>query len=91
MLFGLIALAILGLVAGALAKWILPGKDPGGWLVTILIGIAGSMLGSWLSSVLPFLHGSFGELSISGVVSAVIGSLILLIAYRYLTKGSGKS
>lgn len=90
-MFGIIALAILGLVAGALAKWILPGEDPGGWLVTILIGIAGSMLGSFLSSVLPFLNGRFGELSLSGIISAVLGSLILLVAYRYLTKGSTKS
>ncbi|MCI4668979.1 MAG: GlsB/YeaQ/YmgE family stress response membrane protein [Bacteroidia bacterium] len=89
-MFGIIALAVLGLVAGALAKWILPGEDPGGWIVTILIGVAGSLLGSFLSTVLPFLNGNFGELSIPGIISAVVGSLVLLIGYRFLVKGKSK-
>ncbi|MFQ5932916.1 MAG: GlsB/YeaQ/YmgE family stress response membrane protein, partial [Nitrospiraceae bacterium] len=48
---GIISWIVLGLVAGALAKWIMPGKDPGGIIVTMLIGIGGAVLGGWLGSI----------------------------------------
>lgn len=73
---------VVGLVAGALAKWIMPGKDPGGIIITILLGIAGAVLGGWI----------FGALGIGGgfivtIIGAVIGALILLWLYRVFTKG----
>ena len=47
---GILSWIVLGLVAGALAKWLMPGNDPGGWIVTILLGIAGAFVGGYLGS-----------------------------------------
>ncbi len=77
---GILSWILLGLVVGVLAKWIMPGDDPGGIIVTILIGIAGAMVGGFLASFvgLGTVTGfSFGSLSIS-----VGGALLLLFAYR---------
>ncbi|MDH6114002.1 putative membrane protein YeaQ/YmgE (transglycosylase-associated protein family) [Kitasatospora sp. MAP12-15] len=79
---GILSWIILGLVAGAIAKLLLPGRDPGGVIVTTLIGIAGSFVGGWLSS--HFLHKSvathFFDLKTWG--AAIAGSFVLLVAYR---------
>lgn len=77
---------ILGLVAGALAKFIMPGKDPGGLLVTIGLGIAGSFLGGYLAGVLGIAGSQTGGFSLPSIVTAVIGALVLLIAYRFIVK-----
>ncbi len=79
---GILSWIILGLVAGALAKWIMPGPDPGGWIVTILIGIVGAVIGGFVSTALGF--GTVDGFNIGSVVIAVIGALILLFAYRKL-------
>ncbi|QKW22655.1 GlsB/YeaQ/YmgE family stress response membrane protein [Kitasatospora sp. NA04385] len=73
---------VLGLLSGAIAKLLLPGKDPGGLIVTTLIGIAGSFIGGWLSS--KFLHKSVnvGFFDLPTWISAIAGALVLLIAYR---------
>lgn len=73
---------VFGLIAGAIAKILLPGRDPGGFIVTIVIGVVGGLLGGWLSS-------KVGGQGVSGFnlmsfVWAVIGSIILLILYRLL-------
>ncbi|MFJ3790014.1 GlsB/YeaQ/YmgE family stress response membrane protein [Kitasatospora sp. NPDC090091] len=77
-----VAWVVLGLVAGALAKLLLPGKDPGGLVVTTLIGIAGSFVGGWISS--RFLHREVTThfFDLATWASAVGGALVLLIAYR---------
>ena len=81
---GIIGWIILGLLAGAIAKILLPGRDPGGLIGTTLIGIAGAFVGGWLSS--RFLdrpvENHFFDLYTWG--SAIAGSLVLLIAYRLL-------
>lgn len=81
---GIVAWIVLGLVAGAVAKAILPGRDPGGPIVTTLIGVAGSFVGGWLSG--KFLHRPiarhFFDLPTWG--AAVAGSLVLLVGYRIL-------
>ena len=77
---GLALVALIGLVIGAVAKWLMPGKDPGGWFVTILLGIAGSWIGSFLVTMLA-LKSVAAEL-----VAAVLGAMLLLGAYR-LFKG----
>jgi uncharacterized membrane protein YeaQ/YmgE (transglycosylase-associated protein family) len=74
---------IMGAIIGAVAKLIMPGKDPGGWIVTILLGIAGSWVGGWLGSMLGFYKEGDG----AGFIMSVIGSLILLGGYRMVTKG----
>lgn len=77
---GILTWAVFGLVAGALAKWIMPGKDPGGLLVTIFIGIAGAMAGGFLASVIGF--GGVTGFNFGSMATAVVGALALLWAYR---------
>ena len=73
---------VLGLIVGGLAKLIMPGKDPGGCIVTILIGIAGAFLGGYLSTVLGYGHvRGFDWVSLG---TAIVGALILLVIYRVL-------
>jgi len=82
-MFNILGWIIFGLIAGLLAKWIMPGKDPGGLIVTILIGIAGSFIGGFLAGLIGItdLSGFFGSM-----IFAVIGALVLLFAYRQLKK-----
>ncbi len=77
---GILMWIVLGLIVGALAKWIMPGDDPGGIFITILIGIAGALLGGFLSTALGF--GDVTGVNLGSVVIAVVGSLILLFGYR---------
>lgn len=74
---GILMWIIIGLVAGGIAKLIMPGKDPGGFIVTILLGIAGSILGGWLGSMVFATGGGA-----AGLIGSIIGALILLGLYR---------
>lgn len=80
---GIISWIILGLIAGVLAKWIMPGKDPGGVIVTILIGIAGAIVGGFIASLLG-LGSVTGAFNLWSIVLAVLGALLLLWGYRQL-------
>ncbi|MEY8043552.1 MULTISPECIES: GlsB/YeaQ/YmgE family stress response membrane protein [Saccharopolyspora] len=80
---GILAWIVFGLIAGAIAKFILPGKDPGGIIVTMLIGVVGGLLGGWLGSTLLGAEGVSG-FNVMSFVWAVIGSLILLVLYRLI-------
>lgn len=71
---------ILGLVAGAIAKLIMPGRDPGGIVVTILLGIAGSFVGGFLWNALT---GNRGD-GTAGLIGSVIGAIVLLAIYRMI-------
>ena len=71
-----------GLVVGIVAKLLMPGKDPGGFIITILLGIGGALIGGYLGRAL----GWYGETDPVGFVMAVFGSLILLIAYRMIVQ-----
>lgn len=71
---------ILGLVAGALAKFLMPGRDPGGIIVTMVLGIVGAVVGGFLSTLVGF--GDISGFDIRSVVIAVIGSIVLLAIYR---------
>ncbi len=77
---GIIAWIVLGLIAGVLAKLIMPGDDPGGIIVTILIGIAGGLLGGFIANLLGF--GGVTGINIGSVVWAILGAIILLALYR---------
>lgn len=81
---GIITWIILGLIVGALAKLIMPGKDPGGIIVTILIGIAGAILGGWIGSVLGV--GTVTGFNLGSLFLATIGAVILLYGYRVIKK-----
>ena len=71
---------LLGLVAGAIAKYIHPGPDPGGWIVTILIGIAGALVGGFIASALGL--GAVSGFNLWSIIVAVGGAVLLLWAYR---------
>jgi uncharacterized membrane protein YeaQ/YmgE (transglycosylase-associated protein family) len=74
---------IFGLIAGVIAKAIMPGKDPGGAIVTILLGIAGSVIGGFIGQSLFYGEGS-GPGRIMSLVFAVIGAIVLLALYRLI-------
>jgi len=84
----MIGAIILGLVAGFIAKAILPGKDPGGFVVTILIGLAGALIGFFVFTSLLGI-GDNKAFDLGGLPGAVIGSLILLVGYRQIAGGRG--
>lgn len=77
-MFHLLWVALIGLVVGALAKLIMPGKDPGGIFITMLLGIAGAFLGTWLGR----LVGWYQEGQAAGFIMSLIGALILLGLYH---------
>ena len=85
---GIIAFIILGLLAGIIAKAIMPGKDPGGIIVTTLIGIAGALLGGFLASAIFDAHPLDEFFDISTWLTAIVGAIILLAIYR-LVVGDG--
>ncbi|MER5671075.1 GlsB/YeaQ/YmgE family stress response membrane protein [Pseudonocardia alni] len=80
---GIIAWIVLGLIAGAIAKAIMPGKDPGGIIVTLILGVVGALLGGWIGSAV-FGVGLGGFFNISTWLLAIVGSLILLGIYRLI-------
>jgi uncharacterized membrane protein YeaQ/YmgE (transglycosylase-associated protein family) len=75
--YGIIGWIVVGLIAGILAKWIMPGDDPGGIIITILIGIAGGLLGGFLATKL-----GIGGGNIVNILIATAGAILLLILYR---------
>ena len=75
---GIISAIIIGLIVGAIAKFLMPGKDPGGWIITILIGLAGSFIGTYLGQVVGLYRA--GEPA--GFIGSILGAMILLFLYR---------
>ena len=73
---------LIGLVIGAVAKFVMPGKDPGGFIVTILIGIAGSLVGTWLGRTI----GLYQEGRSAGFIMSVVGALLLLGIYHLIRR-----
>lgn len=80
-----LAWILFGLVAGAIAKFIMPGKDPGGWIITILIGIAGAFVGGYIGQMLG-VGGGGNDFNIVNMGTAIVGALILLGLYRVIKK-----
>jgi uncharacterized membrane protein YeaQ/YmgE (transglycosylase-associated protein family) len=78
---GIIAWIVVGLIGGMLAKLLMPGKDPGGIILTILLGIAGAVLGGFVAVALDISNG-VDDFDIGSIVLSIIGSMILLLAYR---------
>ena len=78
----MIGAIILGLVAGVIGKLLMPGRDPGGFFVTILIGLAGSLVGFYLFALIGI--GDTDKFDLGGLPGAIIGTMILLFAYRKL-------
>jgi uncharacterized membrane protein YeaQ/YmgE (transglycosylase-associated protein family) len=82
---GLIGMAIIGLIAGALARAIVPGRDPMGCLMTMLLGIGGSFVGGFLASLL--FDSEPAQLQPVGLIGSVIGAIILLLVWRQFSGG----
>ena len=82
---GFIAWIVLGLVAGALAKWLMPGKDGGGWFLTMVLGIAGAFVGGYLGLKLG-LGGATDGVNLGSILTATAGAVILLALYRLVKK-----
>jgi uncharacterized membrane protein YeaQ/YmgE (transglycosylase-associated protein family) len=81
MTFGsIISTIVVGLIVGAIAKLLMPGRDPGGFIITILLGIAGAFVGSWIGRMF------MGENYAAGWIMSVVGAMILLLLYRFLFK-----
>ena len=79
-MFTVIGWIIFGLIVGVIAKLLVPGKDPGGFITTILIGIAGALLGGWIGRA----AGWYGPNQGAGWIVSIIGAIVLLIIYRLL-------
>ena len=79
---GILGWIFFGLIVGFVAKFLMPGRDPGGFFVTILLGIVGAVLGGYLGRVI----GWYGPDDPVGFVMAVLGSIVLLVAYRLITR-----
>lgn len=86
---GIIAFIILGLLAGIIAKALLPGPDPGGIIVTALIGVAGALLGGFLAGALFDADPLDEFFDVSTWLTAIAGAVILLVAYRLVTGERG--
>jgi len=82
---GIIWTLIIGLLAGIVAKLLMPGRDPGGFIITILLGIAGAFLATYLGQAIGWYQAGQG----AGFIGAVVGAIIILIIYRMIAKRSG--
>jgi uncharacterized membrane protein YeaQ/YmgE (transglycosylase-associated protein family) len=78
---------IIGLVVGAVAKFLMPGKDPGGIWITMLIGIAGSILATYLGQAIGWYQAGQG----AGFIMSVVGAIVLLFLYRIIRGSAAKS
>lgn len=81
---GIIASVFIGLLVGVVAKLLMPGRDPGGWIITILLGLAGSVVAGFLGRGL----GWYQDGQPVGFLASVVGAIILLILYRLIAKKS---
>jgi len=77
-MLGIIGWIVFGLIVGVVAKVLMPGRDPGGVIVTILLGIAGALLGGFLGRVL----GLYGPGDVAGFIMSIIGAVLILFIYR---------
>lgn len=81
---GIISWIFLGLVAGALAKFIMPGKDPGGCLITVVLGVVGAMVGGFLGTFVGL--GKIESFDLGGIFIATVGAIVVLFVWRLIQK-----
>lgn len=84
-MFGILGWIVFGLIVGIVAKFLMPGRDPGGFVITTVLGIAGALIGGFVGRAL----GLYGPGEPAGFFMAVIGSIILLLIYRMAVKPRG--
>jgi uncharacterized membrane protein YeaQ/YmgE (transglycosylase-associated protein family) len=78
--YGIIGWIVIGLLAGGIAKLLMPGKDPGGCIITILLGIAGAVVAGWIGHAIGWYDTNEG----AGFIAAIVGAFILLFLYRMI-------
>ena len=81
---GILSWIVFGLIAGAIAKMLMPGRDPGGCVITIILGILGAVVGGYIGTILGF--GSVRGFDLRSFIIAVLGAIVLLFGYRALKK-----
>ena len=79
-MFGVIGWIVFGLIVGAIAKLLMPGRDPGGFIITILLGIAGAFVATYLGQAVGWYRAGEG----AGFIGAVVGAIIILLVYRFI-------
>jgi uncharacterized membrane protein YeaQ/YmgE (transglycosylase-associated protein family) len=84
-MFGVLGWILFGLIVGIVAKFVMPGRDPGGIIVTILLGIAGALLGGFLGRAV----GWYGPNEPAGFIVATLGAILLLVIYRMMVGRRG--
>jgi uncharacterized membrane protein YeaQ/YmgE (transglycosylase-associated protein family) len=82
---GFFAWIVFGLIVGVLAKYLMPGRQPGGMIATILLGIVGAIVGGWLGTVLGF--GDLSGFDLRSIALAVGGGIVVLLLYGMVTRG----
>ena len=81
-MFGILGWIIFGLIVGIVAKLLMPGRDPGGMIVTMLLGIAGAVIGGFIGRAM----GLYGPQDAAGIFMSILGAVLLLFAYRKLAR-----
>ena len=79
---GILSWILFGLVVGVIAKLLMPGRDPGGFIVTILLGIAGALVGGFVGRAMGF----YGESQGAGWIMSILGAIVLLVIYRMMVR-----
>jgi uncharacterized membrane protein YeaQ/YmgE (transglycosylase-associated protein family) len=79
-MFGVIGWIVFGLIVGVIAKLLMPGRDPGGFIITALLGIAGALLGGWIGR----FAGLYRPGEAAGLIMSILGAIVLLVLYRRL-------
>ena len=82
-MFGIVGWIVFGLIVGVVAKLLMPGRDPGGMIITILLGIAGALVGGFIGRAM----GLYGPQDVAGLLMSVVGAVVLLFLYRLLAGG----
>lgn len=78
----ILASIIIGLIVGAIAKLLMPGRDPGGWVISILLGLGGSLLAGWLGRAM----GWYAPGEPAGFIFSILGAILILLGYRAVSK-----
>ncbi|HQY71541.1 MAG TPA: GlsB/YeaQ/YmgE family stress response membrane protein [Pseudomonadales bacterium] len=81
---GILSWIVMGLIVGVLAKFIMPGKDPGGFVITVALGIGGAFVGGYIASFLGI--GAVSGINVASIFIATLGAIVLLAVYRALKK-----
>ncbi|ELF8079489.1 GlsB/YeaQ/YmgE family stress response membrane protein [Salmonella enterica] len=83
---GIIAWIVFGLIAGVIAKLLMPGRDGGGFILTCILGIVGAVVGGWLATMFG-IGGSISGFNLHSFLVAVVGAIVVLVIFRFLRRG----